>query len=101
MIYRRGGHLRTREGKLPDTAIDNLRYGGGLGYRDGPFESGLAVTGMKYIYGLPEAVDNPEESIEIRMKRTNIQGISTLKIDGSFDHAELRLHYSNYFHKKN
>lgn len=100
MIYRKGGDLQTPEGKLPDTAIDNLSYGGGLGYRDGPFESGLAVTGMNYIYGLPEAVDNPEESIEIRMKRTNIQSISTLKMDGFFDHAELRLHYSDYFHKE-
>lgn len=98
MIYRNGGDLRTPEGKLPDTSIDNLSYGGGVGYRSGPFETGLAITGMDYTYGLPEAIDDVDESIEIRMNRVNIQSISTLKMDRFFDHAELRVHFSDYNH---
>ena len=98
MIYRNGGDLQTPEGRLPDTAIDNLSYGGGIGYRVGSFETGLSISGMDYVYGLPEAIDNMNESIEIRMDRVNLQSISTLKLDGFFDHAELRIHYSDYYH---
>ncbi|TVQ05490.1 MAG: TonB-dependent receptor [Balneolaceae bacterium] len=98
VIYRNGGDLMTPEGRLPDTAINNFSYGSGLGYRSGPFETGLAISGMDYTYGLPEAIDDLNESIEIRMNRTNIQSISTLKMDRFFDHAELRIHYSDYAH---
>ncbi len=98
MIYRNGGDLMTPEGRLPDTAINNLSYGGGLGYRSETFESGLAFSGMDYTYGLPEAIDDLNESIEIRMNRYNIQSISTLKMERFFDNAELRIHYSDYGH---
>jgi len=98
MIYRDGGDLQTPEGRLPDTAIENLSFGGGLGYRIGDFETGLSLSGMDYTYGLPEAIDDPNEAIEIRMNRTNIQSISTMKMDRFFDHAELRLHVSDYKH---
>lgn len=98
MIYRNGGDLQTPEGRLPDTAINNLSYGSGLGYHSGPLETGLAFSGMNYTYGLPEAIDDINESIEIRMKRWNVQSISTLTMDGFFDHAEFRMHYSDYSH---
>lgn len=98
LIYREGGDIRTPNGRLPDTAIQNISYGGGAGYRNGDFETGLSVSGMDYTYGLPEAIDDPNESIEIRMNRTNIQSISTLKMDRFFDHAELRFHMSDYKH---
>lgn len=100
MIYRNGGDLQTPEGRLPDTALSNLSLGGGVGYRAGGFETGLAMSGMEYTYGLPEAIDTSAESIEIRMNRFNIQSISTLKMNGFFDHAELRFHYSDYYHKE-
>ena len=98
MIYRNGGDLQTPEGRLPDTAIDNLSFGAGVGYRTGGFETGLSMTGMNYTYGLPEAIDDIDESIEIRMNRFNIQSISTMQLGGFFDHAELRVHYSDYGH---
>ena len=98
MIYRNGGDLITPEGRLPDTAIDNLSFGAGIGYRTGEFETGLSMTGMNYTYGLPEAIDDIDETIEIRMNRFNIQSISTMKLSGFFDHAELRVHYSDYGH---
>lgn len=98
VIYRDGGDLRTPDGRLPDTAMQNISYGGGAGYRSGNFETGLSVSGMDYTYGLPEAIDDLNESIEIRMNRTNVQSISTIKTDRFFDHAELRLHVSDYKH---
>jgi iron complex outermembrane recepter protein len=98
MIYRNGGDLQTPEGRLPDTAIDNLTFGAGVGYRSGRLETGLSMTGMNYTYGLPEAIDDVDESIEIRMNRFNIQSISTVQLGGFFDHAEVRLHYTDYNH---
>ncbi|CAN5291094.1 TonB-dependent receptor [soil metagenome] len=98
IIYRDGGDLQTPEGRLPDTALNNLSFGGGLGYRSADFETGLSISGMDYSYGLPDAIDNLNESIEIRMNRFNLQSISTLKMDHFFDHAEFRIHYSDYSH---
>tara|TARA_R100001143_G_C3361305_1_gene136540 strand:- start:55792 stop:57324 length:1533 start_codon:yes stop_codon:yes gene_type:complete len=98
VIYRDGGDLRTPDGRLPDTSINNLSYGGGFGYRTGPFETGISITGMDYTYGLPEAIDDLNESIEIRMNRVNLQSISTLTLDRFIDHAELRFHISDYNH---
>jgi iron complex outermembrane receptor protein len=98
MIYRNGGDLTTPDGKLPDTALRNLSFGAGMGYRMGPVETGVSITGMNYDYGLPEMIDDLNESIEIRMNRLNIQSISTMEMDRFFDHAELRMHYSDYSH---
>lgn len=98
VVYRQGGDIRTPDGRLPDTAINNISYGGGMGYRAGRFETGLSVTGMDYTYGLPEAIDDPDEDVEIRMNRTNIQSVSTMKMSGFFENAELRIHYIDYQH---
>ncbi len=98
VVYRQGGDIRTPDGRLPDTAINNISFGGGMGYRAGRFETGLSVTGMDYTYGLPEAIDDPDEDVEIRMNRTNIQSVSTMKMSGFFENAELRIHYIDYQH---
>jgi len=98
VIYREGGDLRTPEGRLPDTSLQNISYGGGVGYRSGAFETGFALTGMDYTYGLPEAIDDLNTLIEIRMDRINLQSISTLSMDHFIDHAELRFHLSDYSH---
>ncbi len=97
-IYREGGDLRTPEGRLPDTAINNLSYGAGIGYRSGRFETGLSFSGMDYTYGLPEEIDDPNEKVEIRMNRLNLQSVSTLQMDRFFELAELRIQYSDYQH---
>ncbi|REL33474.1 TonB-dependent receptor [Rhodohalobacter sp. SW132] len=98
VIYRDGGDIRTPEGRLPDTSVNNVSFGSGLGYRSGNFETGLSVSGMDYTYGLPEAIDDPNENVEIRMNRTNLQSISTLKMDRFFELAELRIQLSDYVH---
>jgi len=73
LIYRNGGDLRTPEGRLPDTSLENLSYGGGLGYRIGNFETSFSVNGMDYTYGLPEEIDDPNERVEIRMNRKRFE----------------------------
>lgn len=98
LIYRDADDLRTPAGRLPDTRLSNKSYGGGVGFRSGEFESGLSMSGMDYSYGLPDALDNPMESIEIQMNRLNLQSISTLEMPHFFEHAELRVHYSSYRH---
>lgn len=100
VIYRNSGDLNTPDGRLPDTSIDNLSYGGGVGYRSGNFETAVSVTGMDYTYGLPEAIDLTDESVEIRMNRVNFQSVSTLKMDRFFEEVELRVQYSDYYHEE-
>ena len=97
-IYRDGGDLRTPEGRLPDTAVNNMSYGTGIGYRSGRFQTGLSFSGMDYTYGLPEEINDPNENVEIRMNRYNIQSVSTLELDRFFELAELRLQFSDYQH---
>ena len=98
IIYRDGGDLRTPEGRLPDTAINNLSYGAGVAYRSGRFETGLSFSGMDYTYGLPEEIDDPNEKVEIRMNRMNLQSVSTLQMDRFFELVEFRIQYSDYQH---
>ncbi|MFU8812435.1 MAG: TonB-dependent receptor, partial [Balneolaceae bacterium] len=98
MIYRDGGDLRTPEGRLPDTSLESLSYGAGFGYRSGNLETGFSINGMDIDYGLPEAIDDADESIEIRMNRVNLQNITTLRSDRFIELAELRVHYSDYAH---
>lgn len=100
MIYRQAGDLRTPEGRLPDTALENLSYGAGVSYRSGSLQSGVSVSGMDYNYGLPEAIDTNNESIEIRMDRTNLQSVTTLETDRFFEFAELRFQVSDYYHEE-
>ena len=100
MIYRDGGDLRTPEGRLPDTSINNISYGTGVGYRSGNFETGLSLSGMNYTYGLPEAINDPNENVEILMNRNNLQSVSTMKMNSFFELAELRIQYSDYAHQE-
>ena len=100
MIYRNGGDLRTPEGRLSDTSINNFSYGTGVGFRSGNFETGLSLSGMDYTYGLPEAINDPNENVEIRMNRNNLQSVSTLEMDRFFELAELRIQYSDYAHQE-
>jgi len=100
MIYRQAGDLRTPEGRLPDTSLENLSYGAGISYRSGSLQSGFSVSGMDYNYGLPEAIDTDDESIEIRMNRTNLQSVTTLEADRFFEFAELRFQVSDYYHEE-
>ncbi len=98
LIYREGGDLRTPDGRLPDTAVNNLSYGTGAAYRSGRFETGLSVSGMDYTYGLPEEIDDPDQKVEIRMNRYNLQSVSTLVTDRFLELAELRMQFSDYKH---
>lgn len=98
VIYRDAGDLRTPDGRLPDTSIDNLSFGAGTAYRGDSIETGISISGMDYTYGLPEALDDPNESVEIRMNRLNLQSISTWRTGRFVDLAELRIHFSDYSH---
>lgn len=100
MIYRQAGDLLTPEGRLPDTALENLSYGAGVSYRAGSLQTGFSLSGMDYNYGLPEAIDTNDESIEIRMNRLNLQSVTTLKTERFIEFAELRFQVSDYYHEE-
>lgn len=90
--------MKTPEGELPGTFLNSYSFGGGAGYRHGDFQTGAALNLMDYKYGLPDEVNDPNSEVEIRLYRLNVQSVSTMKMDGLFDLAELRLQFSEYGH---
>lgn len=98
LIYRQGGDIRTPQGKLADTGLLNFSYGTGIGYKKENIETGLSFSGTNYSYGVPEAIDDPNEDVRIEMYRSSIQSISNLQMDRFFTMAELRFHYTDYQH---
>lgn len=96
--YRNGGDLQTPEGRLPDTFIESRNAAVGAGWRRGDVENGLAVDQIRMIYGLPESVNDRNQSIRIEMERNHLQGRSVWKPDRWVEQMEFRLHYSDYEH---
>lgn len=99
IIYRDSGDIRTPDGRLSGTSMNNLSYGGGMGFRSSDIiTTGISMNGMNYTYVLPEEMDNPDERIEIRMYRSNLQSVSTYRLNRFIEYAELRLQYNRYGH---
>jgi iron complex outermembrane recepter protein len=95
---RDAGNVRTPEGVLSGTFLNSYSFGSGFGYRRDGFQTGVAITGMQYAYGLPEEMDNPDEDIEISMNRYQLQSVTTVDMNGFFRKAEFRLSANRYFH---
>ncbi len=98
--YRHGGNIRTPDGHLPGSWLDSYSFGSGFGYRNGRIESGTVISTMGFDYGLPEGLDDPAESVEIRSDRWSAQSITTIGMSGSFfEKLELRMN-ADWFDQK-
>jgi iron complex outermembrane recepter protein len=95
---RDAGNVRTPEGVLPGTFLNSYSFGSGVGFRGNEVQTGVAITGMRYAYGLPEETDKPDEDVEIRMNRYQLQSVTTLNMSGFFRKAEFRLSANRYLH---
>ena len=95
-IFRESGDIRTPDGMLPSTWVNSYSFGSGLGYRSDNLQTGVSFSIMNNDYGIPEELDDPDESLESRNKRYNLQSVSLWNFDNGFlENAELRLH-ANY-----
>jgi iron complex outermembrane recepter protein len=99
--YRTSANIRTPGERLSGTFNDQL--GGSAGYtvRHGEkSHTGFSVAGFTNKYGLPDALDSPEEQIEIRMQRYSARGRGLYYSGGFFNRADIRFNASIYNHKE-
>jgi iron complex outermembrane recepter protein len=100
LSIRDAGNIRTPEGELPDTYITNITGNLGAAFRNENLSGGFSIGAFDMTYGIPEKIDDPDESVEIRLNRYNLQGNANWNRKGFFDNIELRFNSSRYSHKE-
>lgn len=99
--YRTSGDIRTPDERLTGTYNDHLSGSAGYTYLHGQNSyTGFSLTGLTTTYGLPDALDIPEQLVEIRMQRHTLRGRGQYYLDGLFNRADLRLNANWYNHKE-
>ncbi len=98
--YRAAGDIRTPEGLLPGTFLRNFTGGAGIGYSNDHAHCGLSIGFLNKVYGLPEAIDDPEEDVEVRMERVSGQGRLHRELTGFIKDVELRMNGAWYSHQE-
>ncbi len=97
MALRQAGDITTPEGKIPGTSMRN--YGGSLGWGMDydRLNGGLSFSISDQAFEIPESIDVPEESVEIRARRLALQGRLGSKLNGNwFDMAQLRFNATQF-----
>ncbi|MBW6534169.1 MAG: TonB-dependent receptor plug domain-containing protein, partial [Mariniphaga sp.] len=101
MAMRQAGDITTPEGKIPGTSMRN--YDGSLGWgmnRD-RINGGLSFSISDQAFEIPESIDVPEESVEIRANRMALQGRLGSKLYGElFDQAQVRFNATRFFQQE-
>lgn len=100
LAVRGSGDVRTPMGVLPGTFGRTVDGGGGAAYAHGGTEAGFFVSGQNRIYGLPEGLDDPDESVEIRLNRLAGQGHFRLRGTGFWQVLEVRANSAGYAHEE-
>ena len=94
MAYRNSGNMRTPEGRMPGTYMNNYDAAVGLGINRSHLDGGVSLSFNGQVYGLPEHMDDPDEQVEVRQQRYSMQGRFNFERDGFFDKAQVRFNTS-------
>jgi len=94
--YRNAGNVRTPEGRIPNTYLENLTAGIGIGFDKGNVKGGASFNYLDQTYGIPEKLDDPDEEVEIQTTRENIQGFLEWNKDGFIRSIEWRFSGSQF-----
>lgn len=90
LAIRETGNIRTPEGPMPGTYMDNYDAAVGFGLQGQDRKGGLSLSANNQAYGLPEHIDDPDESIEVRQQRYGLQGRFAAERNGFFDKLQWR-----------
>ncbi|TCO08412.1 TonB-dependent receptor [Natronoflexus pectinivorans] len=97
---RKSGDITTPEGKLPGTSMENYdaAMGWGVNGKNGNgLTGGLSFSISDQTFEIPESIDDPDESVEIRAQRMSFQGRFGKNIQGRFfDQAQIRFNASHF-----
>jgi len=94
--YRNAGDLRTPQGRLSGSDLENVEGSVGYGFRSTTAQGGFSVMGLQSMYGIPDGDGDPDERIEIRLNRVATQGNVDVQRDGFFDKIQLKFHASSF-----
>ncbi len=100
--YRKAGNINTPEGEIPSTSLENYDGAVGFGFNNENVSGGFSVSLANQVFELPEdgAIEDPNETVEIRADRQLLQGRLNFKLNDFFDNAELRLNGSHFFQQE-
>lgn len=76
---RKSQDLRSPDGPLPGTWSSGYSFGTGWGYFGAGHRTTHSISWMEHQYGIPDHMDEPYESIEIRSHRFNWQANTSLE----------------------
>ncbi len=100
--YRKAGDINTPAGKIPSTSLQNYDGALGFGFENNNLNGGFAISMGNQNFEIPEggAIEDPDETVEIRADRQLMQGKLNFKISDFFDKAQLRLNSSRFFQQE-
>ncbi|TVR77865.1 MAG: TonB-dependent receptor [Chitinophagaceae bacterium] len=98
--YRSAGEMNTPEGRLPGTELVQYEGALGAGFRGKNSSTGLSFSATDMVYGLPEAIDDPDESVEIRLNRQALQGKTVFRTNSFIENIEFRIHASRFYQEE-
>ncbi|TVP56420.1 MAG: TonB-dependent receptor [Gemmatimonadales bacterium] len=87
-------------GILPGTWGRMTSGGAGVGYHGNRVTGGIALDLHDHDFGLPEALDDPDERVELRTDRQRARGVVDLEMSGRFETLELRAAAARYRHQE-
>ena len=101
MAMRQAGDITTPEGKIPGTSMRNYDGSLGWGMNHDRVNGGLSFSISDQAFEIPESIDVPEESVEIRANRMAFQGRFGRKLYGElFDQAQVRFNATRFFQQE-
>lgn len=98
--YRTSDDVRTPEGRLPGTEMENFEGALGFAFRGSGYRGGVSFAAQDMVYGIPEGIDDTDEFVEIRLNKQTGQARLTTELGGFFDRMEFRLHGGRFFQQE-
>lgn len=99
---REAGDLRTPEARLPGTQLSSMDGQVGIQRDSGAWRSGVSFSFLDRRYGVPEAIDDPDQEILISTERQALQA----RLDweparpGRVEGLEVRVHATRFFQEE-
>lgn len=98
---RQAGNITTPDGELPETAMRNYDGAIGWGLNRGDLVGGLSLSLSDQAFQIPESIDDPDETVEIRARRYAFQGRFGKPLNGNFfDQAQWRFNATHFFQEE-
>jgi iron complex outermembrane recepter protein len=98
--FRQSGDITTPDGLLPGTSMQNYDGAIGLGFKNTSLHGGISLSLSGQNYEIPDNVDDPNEGIEIRLKRQALQGRFAFERKGFLDKGQVRFNAARMFQEE-